>query len=170
MLHHLGDRFAIHWTLRAKSGVTTAWAHAQLNEMAGQQFDAVVLALGVNDVKNGVPLERWREIYSGLLSDLAGSFGARVICVSAVPPMGQFPALPAMLARTLGARAARFDMHLQEMAKALPQAQHMPFDFDLTPDHMARDGFHPGPAIYDAWGKAVADIIRAALAEPPRST
>lgn len=155
----LSTDFRVQWRLVAKGGVTTAKAHALLLESGDTPCDVAVVCLGVNDSKNGVSARQWRESYAALLSELRAR-GARQIVVCGLPPIGEFPLLPWPLRPTLGARAQYFDQILRELVQADPAAVHLPSDFTMDASLMARDGFHPGPQIYAAWGEGVAQVIR----------
>jgi lysophospholipase L1-like esterase len=154
-----GD-FEVTWRLVAASGATTADAIAMLSRGPAAACDVALTALGVNDVKNGVPLAAWLSRTERLHGLLRERFGARLICVAGLPPMERFPALPGALARALGARAARFDLALREHLSASPDRVHLPFDLSLSPQMMAADGFHPGEAIHAAWARKVSAVIR----------
>jgi lysophospholipase L1-like esterase len=156
----LGDGFEVSWRVLAASGATTASAIAMLDRAAPDACDVAVTALGVNDVKNGVPLPAWLERTGRLHDRLRGPLGAKLVCVSGLPPMDRFPALPRALAGILGARAARFDAALRQRLAGNPDTVHLPFDLDLSPELMAADGFHPGAAIYSEWARRLAAVIR----------
>lgn len=152
------------WTLQARTGATTAAALARLSALPPTPTDAAVLALGVNDVTRPGSLPRWLDLQRRLMDRLRGDFGVRHLYLSGVPPMGAFPALPRPLRDVLGARAARFDAALRDLAAATPGARHIPFEgADLDPAMMAADGYHPGPDIYAWWADRLATRIRADL-------
>ena len=157
----LAERFAAHfevsWQVRATSGATTASTLASWQQDPPARCDLAVLALGVNDTKNGVSLKAWRRNY-GLLVQRLSDAGARRVIVSGLPPVGEFPLLPDPLRRVLGARAARFDAALQEVART-SGAMHLPFDLPFDPALMARDGFHPGPVVYREWAARIYDRV-----------
>jgi lysophospholipase L1-like esterase len=121
-----------------------------------EPFDLVVLALGVNDVTRGTSAARWRREQTALLAMLVRRHGARQILCSGVPPLGQFPLLPEPLRWVLGAQARRLDAVLAALVAETPQAVHLPFRMPLTPDLMASDGYHPGPAAYAHWAEMLA--------------
>ena len=76
--------------------------------------------------------------------------------------MGQMPVLPRPLRDVLGARAKRFDTILQQLLADIPQAHHIPLEFDLDPSvAAASDGFHPGPEIYRLWAEKISTRIKA---------
>lgn len=150
------------WHLQARSGATTAEALRWLAQMPVEPRHAVVVALGVNDVTRAVPLARWLDRQRQLAEMLKARFGVERIYLSAVPPMGAFPALPQPLRSVLGARAGRFDAALAGLVETLPGVTRTPFDPALLePAMMAADGYHPGPEIYRLWAAELARRIRA---------
>jgi lysophospholipase L1-like esterase len=150
------------WRLVARTGATTAALLAHLRALPSVPTDVAVLALGVNDVTRPVPLARWLDAQAALIGHLTGDLGARRVVLTGVPPMGAFPALPRPLRGVLGARAARFDAALAELAARTPAARHLAFDPALLdPGLMASDGYHPGPVLYARWADALARAIRA---------
>jgi len=163
----LATTHTVTWRLEAESGATARTAMGRLAALGPLPLDAAVVVLGVNDVARQVPIHLWLRRMRALTTHLAGSHRARRIYLSAVPPMGLFPALPEPLRGLLGARAARFDAGLAELAQELGDAgaRHLPFaPAELRPELMAVDGFHPGPAQYRLWGERIANRIRADFA------
>ncbi|MEM8654783.1 MAG: SGNH/GDSL hydrolase family protein [Pseudomonadota bacterium] len=158
---HLSARYAVQWTLLARSGLTSSGLLRMLSGVPARTFDVAVVAIGVNDTKNGVHPTRWRANYTTLLTLLRGPYGVRRIYASGVPPLGAFPLLPRPLRNVLGARAARFDALLQDVCAQEAGAVHLPFDLPVDPTLMAEDGFHPGAQVYDIWAQRVADHLRA---------
>ena len=150
---HLAAHVRLDWRLAARSGATTATALRLLDAIGPARFDAAVIALGVNDTKNFMPLARWERNYRALVDRLETGFGVSTICASGVPPLQHFPLLPSPLRDVLGTRAARLDAILRDIARDHPGLHHIPFDLDLDPCLMAADGFHPGPRAYDAWAQ-----------------
>ncbi|MEO0486748.1 MAG: SGNH/GDSL hydrolase family protein [Pseudomonadota bacterium] len=155
-------RRRVDWTVLAKSGGTVRSTTALLETLGEAQFDGVVVALGVNDAKNRVSLRAWRDGYVALLDRLAVGFGARVICVSGLPPVRQFPLLPAPLNAVLGERAERFDQDLRAIAEARRDTHYLPLTFTMDTAQMAEDGFHPGPQVYAEWARRVAAVFERA--------
>jgi len=156
------------WRLVARTGATTGAALAMARALPPGRLDAAVLALGVNDVTRPGSRGRWLARQEALLALLRERHGAARLYLSAVPPMGRFPAIPRPLRDLLGARAGRFDTALRGLAAETPGARHLAFDPALLdPALMAADGYHPGPALYTRWAEGVAAAIRADFAPPP---
>ncbi len=154
----LAKDFCVTWDVVAKSGATVQSTQRDLDAMTATKTDLVLVALGVNDTKNGVSATRWQRGYERLLSTIAETFQPSCICVCGVPPLGVFPRLPAPLNEVLGARARRFDAILKDIVHARSDTQYLSMDFPLDPENMASDGFHPSAKLYRDWA------LRAALA------
>ncbi|MFN7002035.1 MAG: SGNH/GDSL hydrolase family protein [Roseinatronobacter sp.] len=156
MLHHLEPERAVTWQVIARSGATTAQARQM--QRGADPCDVAVLALGVNDVLRQTSRARFAGDYAALMSELP----ARHILASAVPPLGDFTAFPAPLRGFLGRRASALDTALQDLC-AQTGALHVPFDLDPDPKWLARDGLHPGGALYAEWGRRMAGLALAQL-------
>ncbi|QFT98280.1 hypothetical protein FIU85_13290 [Roseovarius sp. THAF8] len=157
---HLAPYHRVHWRLEARGGATTASALADLGWIPRAQFDAAVIALGVNDAKNGMRRARWRRNYSDLVALLRDRFGVERIVASGVPPLGVFPLLPRPLRGVLGARAAALDSELRALVAQDPALAYVAMAFPMDRALMAADGFHPAAPLYDLWAGRVAERIR----------
>lgn len=156
---YLSPHHHVHWRLHARTGATARSARFSLDTLAPGPYDVAVLALGVNDTKNGVPAARWRRDYAALLDALTIRFGVTLCIASGVPPLDRFPLLPRPLRDVLGRRALQLDHELAGLAASRSGVIHLPVGDALDPAGMAEDGFHPGPAVYDAWALRVAQAI-----------
>lgn len=160
MLVHLAPVASVQWQVIARSGATTAHAR-QMLQGAGR-FDIAVLALGVNDVLRQRSARRFIREQTALMTDLRRQHGVRHILASAVPPLGAFTVFPQPLRAYLGTRATRLDAALQQLC-AQSGARHVPFDLNPDPHWLARDGLHPGAALYAEWGRRMAGLALAQL-------
>ncbi len=161
LVQALSPDFRVDWRLIARTGATTASTLQKLQGAALGQYDAVVVALGVNDITRGVPLRRWIGQQGQLWDLLTGRFGARRIYVSGLPPMKDFPLLPHPLRWVLGRQAARYDQALRQAASARPGCAYVQLSLSLDASAMAEDGFHPGPDVYREWSALLARMIAA---------
>lgn len=167
IVQRLAGRFRVEYRLAARTGATSASTLRHLERHAPFAVDAVVTSLGVNDVTGDVPPRRFVALQAALHELLRLRYGARLVLASGIPPMDRFPALPQPLRWYLGARARELDAAL---AAALPDgrgAEYLPIEGELLAHHLAADGFHPGPEVYEAWGAAAARRIVEVLALPP---
>lgn len=157
----LSARRALEWRLEARTGYTTADAHAHLAALEAARFDVIVLSLGVNDVTSGIGRARWLARQEALADLLQARFAPRALLFTALPPMHVFPALPQPLRWYLGACARDFNTALADWLPRRPGCHLVRPEFDPGPAPIAADGFHPGPAAYVAWAAQVAlDIDR----------
>ncbi|MDT9000239.1 SGNH/GDSL hydrolase family protein [Paucibacter sp. APW11] len=153
----------VHWQLLAQTGHRSADALTQLSQAELEPADVMITALGVNDVVSQVSPGRWTAQLAQLHELAQARAGVRWTLHSAVPPMHLFPLLPQPLRWLLGAHALRMNRALAKQVvgsrdramQALPAHLHGSQAVGL----MAEDGFHPGPAGYQAWAEALADRI-----------
>ncbi|MEL7013313.1 MAG: SGNH/GDSL hydrolase family protein [Pseudomonadota bacterium] len=155
----LAKDLSVSWQVIAKSGATVASTLRSLEALPDMQADLALIALGVNDTKNGVRTDRWQSGYTELLGTVSEKSGASRICVSGIPLLRHFPLLPSPLNEVLGARAEQFDMILRQIAESRPDTRYLKMDFPLDPENMATDGFHPSAKIYRQWAERAADAF-----------
>src|SRR5690606_30762708 len=132
---------AVHWRACGENGITAEGACRRLLPEAGEwPANIVVLVFGVNDSTHLTPMKRWRLA----LQRLAGGLGREGVQLvfSGVPPLQDFRALPWLLRKVLGGRAALLDGALREVAAGL-NARYCPLAVKLEGNALARDGYHP---------------------------
>ena len=162
LVARLSPHVTVDWELHARTGDLTRDALRRLDRIAGP-FDAVLVALGVNDTTRFLPRPVWLAQQQRLIERLTGEFGARHVILTGLPPLDRFPLLPQPLRWTLGRHAARLDDGLRKLAAAHPACDVLTFDLPDDPALMAEDGFHPSPATYAIWAGMAADRILARL-------
>ena len=166
----LKERFRVEWRLEARTGATTEDTLNWLQELQGQRFDVLVTSLGVNDLTRGVGEERWLDSQSRLRTFAREGLGVGLSVIAGLPPVDGFPALPQPLRWYLGRRAKGFSRRLREDLRGDPDAEFLDLRFTLDPSLMARDGFHPGPVIYQGWGERAAALVIARWDGSPDSS
>lgn len=159
LLALFGPQYTTTWELIAKTGATTAGTIKHVESLPPATFDFVVTSLGVNDVKNDVPANKWAEQQKRLIALLRDRFKVRRFIISAVPPMELFPALPWPLNRYLGLCAAKMNQTIKLWLKTQADCEFMEFNLPMDPTLMAEDGFHPGPRLHTVWAKEIFDRI-----------
>lgn len=159
LISSLTSEFTVHWKLSAQTGSRTLEIINRLKNYPPEQFDIVVTALGVNDVTAGIFVRLWLKHQISLVKLLRDKFSTQHILMSGLPPVHRFPSLPQPLRWYLGNQARRFDVALQTWVQTQQDCDFVKINFALDPELMAPDGFHPGPIIYEIWGKAVAQKI-----------
>jgi lysophospholipase L1-like esterase len=170
LVPRLAQRCAVqlHWTLLAKTGLTTAQTHAMLCAAALPPTDLAIVVTGVNDVVDQVASSqatRARERIANLLRNRAG---VQHIVYCPLPPVHQFPALPQPLRWMAGADALRHNRALREWvavrrAAAGDVSTLRLDDVLLSRDNMAHDGFHPGAPVYRAVATALTHHVANAV-------
>ncbi len=162
LTRQLAQRFSVSWSLIAKSGVTTGEMLRQLQGRPLPACDVAVVALGLNDVTALRSLGAWLADVNAVIALLRSRAGAEFIVLSGIPPMHHFPALPQPLRWYLGRGAQRFDRALEGFPQREPGAlAHVPLRMRFSPEYMASDGFHPGPAGHALWAGELARCISA---------
>jgi len=165
----LAAEHRVHWRLEAGTGDRLADLLARLDTLACEDFDAVVMAIGVNDATGRTRSIAWIDGLRRLLAELRARFGAPLVVFCAIPPMQVFPALPRPLAGWLGMAAARLNAASRTVLAQESRARFVSFDFDPDPRWMCEDGFHPSAAGYRRWAEAVAAALCEGLAGMPPS-
>jgi lysophospholipase L1-like esterase len=106
-----------------------------------------------------VPPPRAVEHRAALADWLRANAGVRHVVFAPLPPVHRFPLLPEPLRRVMGDDARRHDDALARWAATRRDVSHIHIAFDLRPEAMAEDGFHPGEPVYRACGEALAAHI-----------
>jgi lysophospholipase L1-like esterase len=149
------------WRLVARTGATAAGTRRHLAALEPEPFDVAVTSLGLNDLTAGrAPAAVLADVIA-VVELLRTRFGVRRVVLTALPPVGQFPAVPEPLRGYLARRARSLDDALRAWAATTPDVEHLPLDAGFDPAAMAPDGFHPGPALYALWARAAAERIGA---------
>lgn len=156
----LAPHFRVDWRLEAHTGHTTADSLRHLEGLAATPCDIALVCLGVNDVTTGTQPATWLLQQQAVITLLREKFAARHIFLAGLPPMHHFPALPQPLRWYLGQRARRLDRQRTALLAHHPHCELLPFEGSPEPGLMARDGFHPGPALYALWAEGLATRIR----------
>ncbi|AWY39888.1 SGNH/GDSL hydrolase family protein [Pseudomonas putida] len=169
LVSRLARTHRVCWALRAQSGLDSQGLLEHLQQQASQPFDVVLLSIGVNDVISQLTADQWIARQRQLIEVLTDRFAARLIVFSPLPPMHLFPALPQPLRWYLGYRAARFNTHLALLANRTDRCRMLTTHLAPVAGSMARDGFHPGPAIYSVWADDAAQVIARHLADTASS-
>ncbi|MEM1056299.1 MAG: SGNH/GDSL hydrolase family protein [Bacteroidota bacterium] len=163
----LAEKHEVTFRLEARTGSTLPRTLRHLRRQDPEPFDMALFGIGLNDVIAGRALGPWLESYNALADEVREHFGVRHIVSSGLPPIGEFPALPNPLRWFLGRTARRFDAALRDWASREPDVSFIDFETEPgdplhgvpVPELMASDGFHPGPRIYDEWGRRAAHAL-----------
>ncbi len=153
---------SIHWQALGVSGYDSARVIGDLvPQLPKEQFDYVVVSVGVNDITGLKTLRSWRQNLSILLDALSAHSPDAVIAVAGMPPLHGFPLLPQPLRATLGMRARVFDGVARDVIGRRRNVVHVPLDFDPTPEQFSADGYHPSEESYIDFGRRTAEAMAA---------
>ncbi|MCG5055943.1 MAG: SGNH/GDSL hydrolase family protein [Myxococcales bacterium] len=107
---------AVSWRAVARTGTTMRRARERLApELKGVGADVVIVIMGVNDTIRLTSRRTFRQETRGLLAEIHLHVQCPVI-VSAIPPVGQLPALPQPLRSALGTHSRLLDRELRLVA------------------------------------------------------
>lgn len=152
------------WVALGRNGARLASVRKRLApRLSEDDFDLVFLVVGVNDSIKLTSVRVFREELRALLEEVSAT-RARVV-LSAVPPLGRFTRLPQPLRFVLGIRAELLDLELRRGGETYGHVMHVPVDFPIAADMMAKDGFHPSEAGYRAWAEQLASATARAYPE-----
>lgn len=142
------------WRACGENGVTAVQACQRLlPQVLEQPIDLALLVFGVNDTTRLTSMLRWQTALGSMAQALTAR-GAQV-AFSSVPPLQHFTALPWLLRRLLGWRAALLDARLSQLAHRLGAGHHA-VDLEFSPAYLARDGYHPSALGYRVWAQGLA--------------
>lgn len=158
ILAGLRDDFEVSYRLIAKTGATTPSTIKRLARLEPLTYDVAITSLGVNDVTSGRSVAEWLQQQRELIGLLRDHYSTQQVILSGLPPMSYFPLLPQPLRWYLGEQARRFDRGLRQLAEELG-CDYISLDITKDQSLIAADGFHPGPKVYELWGKEVATRI-----------
>ncbi len=159
LVARLAPHFRVDWRLLARTGDRVRDALAALRDAPDLRCDVALTSLGVNDATRLASPARFIDDMAAVADHLRERCGARLLLLSGLPPVGEFPALPQPLRWRLGVQAQRLDAALQAFVAVQPDCLHLPFGRLPDPAVMATDGFHPGPPVYRLWAEAAAAPI-----------
>lgn len=156
---------AVDWVACGSNGATARDTRYKQVPRVPADTDIVVIAVGVNDVLSGCTPETWYQNLTKLLASTHRRARRAVIVLSAVPPMGHFPAIAQPLRGLLGLRAGGFDRISSMVAASCPRAVYLPIPFEGGAEYFCDDRFHPSPLGYERWGALVGKAAAVRLAE-----
>ncbi len=162
------QRHRVTWTLHARFGSTIPKTTAWLARQEPSRQDVVVVSVGLNDVLAGAGLAEWLRGYDRLAEVLRDRFTPGQVVVSGLPPIGEFPALPQPMRWVIGRQRDRHDAALRAWCERQPDVRYVETGASATGPMsraetsvaavMSRDGFHPGPRVYQLWAERVIQV------------
>ncbi|MDQ7782889.1 MAG: SGNH/GDSL hydrolase family protein [Desulfomonilaceae bacterium] len=150
----------ISWSAHGLIGATASIVSRRLVPMLpNEQFDVVVVSVGVNDVTSLRTMRQWSTDLDHLLDELQVHSPEAMIALVGLPPLSSFPLLPQPLRSVMGIRARMFDEAAKSEVCRRRSAVHVPIDIDPAPEQFSPDGFHPSPSSYKELGRQVAAAV-----------
>jgi len=156
---HAHSARPVQWALHARSGLTTRQVHELLRAEATPPAELAVVVTGVNDVIDMVSPRRAITHRTALADWLLAERGVAHVLFTPLPPLHRFPLLPQPLRGVMGRDALAHNEALRRWAATRRDVSCVSIDFELQPDWMASDGFHPGEPVYRVCGEAIAAHI-----------
>lgn len=161
LAEQLSAHYQVTWQVLAQTGLTLAQVLTGLDRLRpAHNYDCVVLAVGVNDVTAGTQDAHWLAQLQLLHKRLSTEFNVQHIFISAIPPMQHFTALPRPLSDYLGRRARRLNRLTAQLAQANSAVSFLPIELGVSPELLAKDGFHPSEQAYTLWAQQLAIGIK----------
>jgi lysophospholipase L1-like esterase len=153
----LAETNKIECQLLAQNGIKIKELLLKLQTTETQQPDISIITMGVNDCTNLTSSTEWKKSLSDLIAELRQR-GSKHIFFTAVPPLQNFPLLPAPLNWIMGYRAHVLN-HLLERSCQQNNAQFLAFSAILEPEMICSDGYHPNEKGAELWANSISQQI-----------
>lgn len=144
-------------TIIGKNGISFRELNEQIQQLS-TSADFAIITMGVNDTTGLTSVTQWQSDIQQCIKIL-NQKGIKQIFFTQVPPMAQFPALPAPLKYLLGLRAHILNTELQRLCEQHNHCEHVGNRLLIEQQMMAEDGYHPSEQGYKAWAKQITPQI-----------
>ena len=151
--HNLAEISQIDWQLLAENGITVKELLIKLQLAETHTPDISIINMGVNDCTGLTSCREWQKQINGLVNELK-TRGSKHIFFTAVPPLHQFPLLPAPLNWLMGHRAHILNTLLEDICRQ-HKIEFLPFSAQLTPELIGIDGYHPNEKGSELWANSI---------------
>jgi len=143
---------------------------AQVPRVAAAHPTLVTVGIGINDLTNNVPLERFAVSQEAIMRRLRAATNAPVVATN-IPDISPAPAVPEFARAEAARRIALFNERIAQIAAAhqvtLVDAYTMSRDvIPAHPEFFSADGFHPSDEGYEYWAKMMWPAVKTAIGEP----
>ncbi len=163
----LAAKYDVHWRLIANTGVTSSDLIKNLTALPiqepttnpTQEFDYILVSVGVNDVTHLTRSSHWFANIKTITELLDTKFDNPKVLLTSVPPMHQFMAIPYPLRWWFGLRAKKLNELMIKAVKNKKNYSILTFDLPFKPEFIAKDGFHPSKLAYGVWANQAAEKI-----------
>ena len=151
---------AVAWRAIGKIGAGVDKVRAQLlPTVPDEDYDAIIVSVGVNDITGLHRSGRWANALGRLLDALRERFPQATILLAGIPPLEGFPLLPFPLRWLFGMRGKTFDGLARREIARRNNMLFVALDFDPHPDQFSADGFHPSRASYAEFGATLSQAF-----------
>ncbi|MGB2738932.1 MAG: SGNH/GDSL hydrolase family protein [Cognaticolwellia sp.] len=155
----------IQWKLVAKSGLTSTDIVKELESLPPQNFDLILVSVGVNDVTHFTKQTQWVNNILTIVELLNTKFNADEVILSSIPPVHLFTALPQPLRWWLGIRAKKLNTLMATAVENSNKCSVLTVKLPFSPEYLAKDGFHPSTKAYKVWADQAAAMFTLSLKE-----
>lgn len=155
--YKLAERQKVELQLVAQNGIKIKELLLKLQQTKTSQPDISIITMGVNDCTNLTSSKGWQTSLDEIIKELQRR-GSKHIFFTAVPPLQQFPLLPAPLNWIMGYRAYLLN-HLLEKSCLNNNAQFLAFSATLEPEMICSDGYHPNEKGAELWANSISQQI-----------
>ncbi|MEZ5346502.1 MAG: SGNH/GDSL hydrolase family protein [Pyrinomonadaceae bacterium] len=154
---HLGKK--VEWHAMGHSGITIRRTLDELvPDLPEKEFDAILVALGGNDVFTVNSPESFRRDMKELLDILREKNPGAKIFLANVPMVRDFTALPNPLRYILSRLAKLHHFNAIDLASGMKEVYYYR-DAGKVKDDFFSDGIHPSAHGYDLWSEAMVDYF-----------
>lgn len=159
-IHHQlsnSDQLSVECQITGQNGIRFHELN-QLIKQSTSHADFAIVTMGVNDTTGLTRVTSWQNEIKQCIHRL-DHIGVKHIFFTQVPPMAQFPALPAPLKYLLGLRAYILNIELQRLCQQNVLCHYIGSKLLVEKEMMAEDGYHPSEKGYEAWAKQITPQI-----------
>jgi len=153
------------WHIYGVNGIKIKELNIVLEQCCPKKhYQFAIITLGVNDTTKLTSLKNWHHQLKNLVRIVQKESEIPVIFTQ-VPPMAQFPALPAPLKYFLGLRSHLLDLELQRFCHHTKDVFYVGSELEVAREMMAEDGYHPSALGYENWAARLLPDITQILNE-----
>jgi lysophospholipase L1-like esterase len=162
----------VFWSLFGENGIRVSELKQKLTAQLEQlntlkllgenQYELAVVTMGVNDSTKFTSVKQWRTSLEQSIKLIRYATKGPIFFTQ-VPPLAQFPALPAPLKYLLGLRSTILDTELKQLCDQSEGVFYLGSSLQVAPEMMAIDGYHPSELGYQHWARQISPLIAAEL-------
>ncbi|MCO4799897.1 MAG: SGNH/GDSL hydrolase family protein [Colwelliaceae bacterium] len=154
----LSSHLSVNWQLIAKNGFTSTNILNELEKLPIQDFDFILVSVGVNDVTHLTRSRHWINNLEQMISLINSKFSAPKIIFSSLPPMHLFSGIPQPLRWCLGERAKKLNTLMSIVARN-NNCSILAVEIPFSDKYLADDNFHPSHHAYQLWADQAEQLI-----------